>query len=302
MEINLKVIKKMPKKTRAVVCMKWGSLYPAEYVNVLYNAVKANLKSEYRFICFTDNHAGLLPEIEVRPIVDMELPERAWQSGAWPKISVFTREAFDFEGRALFIDLDTIITGDLEQFFNTSNGSFRAIGPNSWTKSKKRKPAIYYLGKRLIASLKNKRKNTANDVAIEKRSPGIRRNTMGTGIFAFEIGEHCDIALRLMADVDFALNNYIFEQHFIENQLQHWEPWPDKTICSLKYHLRRPIWQSFWRHPMRPPEDISIVAFHGDPRPIDMVQKMHNSLREFPHMWFGKVKWVRDYWKTFSEE
>jgi hypothetical protein len=125
---------------------------------------------------------------------------------------------------------------------------------------------------------------------------------MGTGIFAFEIGEHCDIALRLMADVDFALNNYIFEQHFVENQLQHWEPWPDKTICSLKYHLRRPIWQSFWRHPMRPPEDISIVAFHGDPRPIDMVQKMHNSLREFPHMWFGKVKWVRDYWKTFSDQ
>ena len=76
--------------------MKWGSLYPSEYVNVLYNAVKANLKSEYRFICFTDNHAGLLPEIEVRPIVDMELPERAWQSGAWPKLSVFTREAFDF--------------------------------------------------------------------------------------------------------------------------------------------------------------------------------------------------------------
>ena len=63
MDINLKVIKKMPKKTRAVVCMKWGSLYPSEYVNVLYNAVKANLKSEYRFICFTDNHAGLLPEI-----------------------------------------------------------------------------------------------------------------------------------------------------------------------------------------------------------------------------------------------
>ena len=128
----------MPKKTRAIVCMKWGSLYPSEYVNVLYNAVKANCKSKYRFICFTDNHNGLLPEIEVRPIVDMELPERAWRSGAWPKISVFTREAFDFEGRALFIDLDTIISGDLvtinkgpfkevEALFSHFDGDERAI-------------------------------------------------------------------------------------------------------------------------------------------------------------------------------
>lgn len=292
----------MPEKTRAIVCMKWGSLYPSEYVNVLYNAVKANCKSKYRFICFTDNHNGLLPEIEVRPIVDMELPERAWRSGAWPKISVFTREAFNFEGRALFIDLDTIITGDLESFFNTSNGSFRAIGPKSWTKLRPPKPMIYYVGKRLIASFKNKRKNAATEVAMENSDLGIKPNTMGTGIFAFEIGAHYEISDRLMADVDFALNNYINEQHFIENQLHHWEPWADKTICSLKYHLRRPIWQSFWRHPMRPPEDISVVAFHGDPRPIDMVQKMHSSLREFPHMWFGKVKWVRDYWKTFSDQ
>ena len=38
-----------------VICMKWGSLYNAEYVNKLYNSVKRNLTLDFNFYCFTED-------------------------------------------------------------------------------------------------------------------------------------------------------------------------------------------------------------------------------------------------------
>lgn len=287
----------MNQDERVVVCMKWGTLYPAEYVNVLFNAVKANLRPPFRFICFTDISDGIHPDVDVRPIVDLGLPERAWRSGAWPKISVFAPDAFDFTGRALFIDLDSVICGELDSFFE-GDQSFRAIGPSSWTQMPRPKPKLYHWMKSGLKSLKRKVKTVPPVVPMSNAEEGIVPNSMGTGIFAFNIGEYGYVVDRLTDDIDYALENYIFEQHFIQNQLREWQPWPDKSICSLKYHLRRPVLQSIFKHPMRPPSDISIVAFHGDPRPIDMVKKWHSSRREFPNMWFGRVKWVREYWNA----
>ncbi len=43
---------------RVVICMKWGTLYSADYVNVLYNAVRAHLEGPFRFVCLTDDPRG----------------------------------------------------------------------------------------------------------------------------------------------------------------------------------------------------------------------------------------------------
>ena len=45
-----------------VACMKWGDKYGPEYVNRLYNMVERNTTLPFKFICFTDNADGLLPE------------------------------------------------------------------------------------------------------------------------------------------------------------------------------------------------------------------------------------------------
>ncbi len=47
--------------------MKWGTLYPADYVNVLYTACRRNLTGDFRFLCLTDDPTGFLPGIEHRP-------------------------------------------------------------------------------------------------------------------------------------------------------------------------------------------------------------------------------------------
>ena len=276
--------------------MRWGKLYPAVYVNVLYNAVKDHLEEPFRFICFTDDAEGLNPQIEVRAIPDLGLPEKAWKRGAWPKIGVFAEDAFDFSGRALFIDLDTMITGDIEPFFH-DRGTFRAIGRSSWTMLAAPKPAIYRWVKPKIQYIET-RLGLMPPKIPEKI--GVERSNMGTGIFAFDIGAHTDLVNTFKNDIDGALSSYQNEQHFVQNNLVSWDPWPDKTICSVKYHLFRPLLQSYFRHPMPPPEQISIVAFHGDPRPLDMATKLLSSKNEFPHVWIGKVKWLRDYWEKYS--
>jgi hypothetical protein len=79
-----------------VLCMKWGSLNSSEYVNVLYNAVRATMTGDFRFVCLTDDDSGFVGGIESFPIPDLH----------------------GLTGRALFVDLDTFICGDLTQFMD----------------------------------------------------------------------------------------------------------------------------------------------------------------------------------------
>lgn len=51
---------------RTILCMKWGTLYSADYVNVLFNACRQSLSGDFRFLCLTDDATGFLPEIEAR--------------------------------------------------------------------------------------------------------------------------------------------------------------------------------------------------------------------------------------------
>ncbi len=108
-----------------VVCMKWGTKFPAEYVNILASRVKANLERDYRFVCFTDDPTGLRRDVEVRPLPEMSglegRPERGWR-----KLTLFQEKLDDLEGTALFLDLDVVIVDKLDPFFETP-GSFRII-------------------------------------------------------------------------------------------------------------------------------------------------------------------------------
>ena len=105
-------------KDRVIICMKWGTLYPASYVNVLYQACRANITGDFKFVCLTENQDGLDPAIISHPIPDLNLEPHHWTKGGWPKLAVFAKDFFGLTGRALFIDLDTVISGSLDPFFD----------------------------------------------------------------------------------------------------------------------------------------------------------------------------------------
>lgn len=82
-----------------------------EYVNILFDMVCRNIseKTSFNFICFTDGLGDYTHGITIKPLPVSGL------KGWWNKLSLFKKDVF-FEGdRIFYLDLDTVITGGLDE-------------------------------------------------------------------------------------------------------------------------------------------------------------------------------------------
>lgn len=102
---------------RHILCMKWGTKYGPEYVNRLYAMVRRHLLSGFRFTCLTDDPRGIRSEVECQPIPALDLPEGIPERG-WNKLAAFSADLYGLRGTALFLDLDVVIVGGLDPFFD----------------------------------------------------------------------------------------------------------------------------------------------------------------------------------------
>lgn len=82
----------------------------ADYVNILADMVARNIsdKIAYKFICFTDTPQGIDAEVDIRPLPVDGL------DGWWNKLALFKEGLFPKGDRILYLDLDTVITGGLD--------------------------------------------------------------------------------------------------------------------------------------------------------------------------------------------
>lgn len=71
----------MSAQDRVVLCMKWGTLYNADYVNVLFNACKKHISGAFKFVCLTDDETDIIDGVECFPIPDIGLTPQMWRSG-----------------------------------------------------------------------------------------------------------------------------------------------------------------------------------------------------------------------------
>jgi hypothetical protein len=244
---------------RVVLCMKWGTLYSADYVNVLYSAVRSNLAGPFRFVCLTDDPTGINPSVETFPIPDIGLEPSDWRGGGWPKLSVFKQDLFGLTGRALFIDLDTVVAAPIDEMFDQP-GELVVIdtGPN-W-----------------------KRGGTA--------APPLA----GTGIFAFNLGGHAHILETFMAERRDRILRHRIEQAYVQAVAPSVAYWPAGWVVSFKYHLRRAVGLGLLLQPRAPSTPAKIVAFHGKPRPTDLITARFWGIP--PHLGRGPVGWMLNYW------
>jgi hypothetical protein len=247
--------------SRIILCMKWGTLYNAGYVNVLYNAVKEHLKGPFRFVCLTDDSTGFLPTIEALPIPELPLRPRDWTSGAWPKLGVFTPDLHGLEGRALFIDLDSVVVGDLSPMFEHPGRLILLDGGENW------------------------RRGAAGD------APPMP----ATGVFAFTLGTLGHIVDTFRHDPVSYVDRLKLEQAFVGEMVPDAQYWPSEWVPSFKRHLRQPVILDRFLPPRMPATGCKIVAFHGDPRPITLTQR--GNWAKFPRYGAGPVGWVADYWQ-----
>lgn len=115
---------------QTVICMKWGSRYGPDYVNRLYSMVKRHTKRPTRLVCYTDETDGLDPRIEAYPLPYIDLPE--WREWApWRKISLWQKELQGISGEVLYLDLDLVVTGGLDEFFDYKPGHYCVA--RNWT-------------------------------------------------------------------------------------------------------------------------------------------------------------------------
>lgn len=108
----------------SVVCWKWKpkpgyrSAFGADSVNTLRNMVAAHYHKPHRFICVTDDPAGIDPAVEVIKLWDdhaqVASPCGARQPSCFRRLKAFSKDAEALFGpRFVSIDLDCVITGAL---------------------------------------------------------------------------------------------------------------------------------------------------------------------------------------------
>ena len=103
--------------TMHVLCFKWGTKYGPEYVNRLFAMVKRNLSLPFAFHCFTDDSQGIRSDIECHPLPELDCPVPVNVPGMWRKTAIWRKDLAGIDGRALFVDLDSVIVDAIDPLF-----------------------------------------------------------------------------------------------------------------------------------------------------------------------------------------
>ena len=244
-----------------VLCLKWGTRYGPDYVNILFRAVRRHLARPFRFHCCTDDPTGLDPGITIIPFPDNPGVQRGW-----PDILVklvLLRDGFgNLQGPTLFLDLDVVITGSLDPFFDYHPGEFCII--HNWVNWRKR-----LLGRR----------------------PAVGNSS----VFRFEAGK-CQYAYdTFLREMHRAEDRRVFntEQAFLTYALGNPRWWPEAWVKSYKWNCRPTFPLNLVRMP-RLPAGCHILVFHGRPDPDEAIRGYRGRK---PHHHTRPAPWIADYWK-----
>ncbi len=63
------------------VTLKWGTRYGPEFVNRLEYGVRRHLSLDHRFVCSTNDPAGIGSRVDTYQIPEIDLPPDAMQNG-----------------------------------------------------------------------------------------------------------------------------------------------------------------------------------------------------------------------------
>jgi hypothetical protein len=242
-----------------VLCIKWGTKYGPEYVDTLQRMVARHLSRPHRFVCMTDDAAGIDgASVEVLPIPKVGFDEfderKPWTFGhGWLKLTSFANPLHDLRGPTLFLDLDIVIVDALDPFFDVP-GEFVVI--REWDK---------------------------------------HDGTGNTSCYRYTAGAHPDALEYLKRDYPRNVQAVRNEQEFITGYLGRQGKvsfWPDAWCRSFKRHCV-PRGVRGWFEAPRIPEGARIVAFHGKPNPPDAIAGRSGRWyrRVLP------TPWVAEHWR-----
>ena len=240
-----------------VVCLKWGTAFPAVHVNVLYAAVKRNLSIPFRFVCLTDHAEGIAEGIDTMPIPDMELTPDKWSYGWWAKLSIFKRGLFPDADVVMYFDLDVIVQAALDPFVEMVRAGHGLYILREWN------PALWSL----------------LPVAVRPD-----RGVQGA-FMAFKPEENHYIFDTFMADKGKAYAAAHDDQSYLTRTVSKRSYWPHDWCVSFK---RSSVWYYPFNLVFRTvprPRHAKVIIFHGQPRPWDLVLQARRALGHQSEVW-----------------
>jgi len=182
--------------TQTVICMKWGTRYGPDYVNRLYSMVQRHTGRPTRLVCYTDDTSGITAGVEAFPLPHIVLPEaKTWLP--WRKLCLWQKNLEGVTSEVLFLDLDMVITGNMDAFFDYEPGHFCVA--RNWTQPHDK------IG--------------------------------NTSIFRFPVGGHTYLYDRIMHECESVMSEHRNEQIFISREITDMKFWPDEWCLSFKRSL-----------------------------------------------------------------
>ena len=235
-----------------ILCYRWGTRYPVLYVNNLRAMVARNLRLPHTFHCVTDSKEGLSSEVVDHPL-------DTFVAGNWNKLQTFREDFLGLKGSYLVcMDLDIVIVDDLS-FLTHAPGEPFMIGKN-WSK-------------------------------------GIRGNS---SVYRIKVGEfpHVwnDFIVNKEANIEHhhGKNRSFGDQNWLNHKIENYAYFPDGKIVSFKRQCRakgRCIGGELGSRiglttalfgKASPPPGASIIAFHGQPLPPDVMYNRYGCWRHAP--------------------
>lgn len=218
-------------KTANFICMKWGDKYGPEYVNRLYRMIDRNIQRDFSLTCFTDREEGIDKAVRVQPLLPLGLPEGLPERG-WNKLATLAQDIGGLSGQVIFLDLDVVITGTLDDFFDYP-GEFLIIRDSKFRTKPIGNSSVYRFSVGRYASVLEDfidnfdwvRKNFRNEQA------------------------YLSYAIHKLGELEF---------------------WPKGWCPSFKYHCMKPWPAGLFLDPQLP-EGSRIVIFHGHPLPQEAI-------------------------------
>jgi hypothetical protein len=242
-----------------IITLKWGNRYGPEYVNKLAASVRRHTQADVSIVCFTDDAKGIDPSVEIHPIPEIDLPPDEMITG-WRKLCLF-RPDLPIEGMALFLDLDIVITGPLDDFFSYGTADEIPIIHN-WIPAHKK----WFRPDPMIGN---------------------------SSVFRFHLN-HCTFVWeQFHREKDWALATFRPPQSYLTHCIRpRLKFWPASWVRSFKRHCRPMFPFNLILEP-KLPQDARIIAFHGKPDPDDVIHgykgsKIHHHTRPSP--------WVAQHW------
>lgn len=236
--------------------MKWGTRYGPEFVNRMWAAVQRNTARPTRLVCLTDDVTGIDPDVQCHSIPEINLSADLINT-PWRKLTLWQTPLADLSGDVLFLDLDLVITGSLDEMFDFEPGRYCVI--ENWTQ--------------------------------------MGQGNGNTSAFRFPVGKYTHIFNDFQADPDSVLSRYRIEQLYISREIDDMVFWPDLWCASFKHTLLPRWPMNFFKVPELPTETRIVAftgkpdqdeAMRGEWPVKSTWKKLYKHVRPTP--------WIAEHW------